>query len=102
MQQEPKDGQLNIEITEEIGEGSYSNLVIITHSQAEFILDFVNIMPGLPKSKVKSRVIMAPVHAKRFLEALADNVKNYEKENGQIKEASADLIMNFGGPTAQA
>lgn len=102
MQQEPKDGQLNIEITEEIGEGSYSNLVIITHSQAEFILDFVNIMPGLPKSKVKSRVIMAPVHAKRFLEALADNVKNYEKENGQIKEANADLIMNFGGPTAQA
>lgn len=102
MQQEPKDGQLNIEITEEIGEGSYSNLVIITHSQAEFILDFVNIMPGLPKSKVKSRVIMAPVHAKRFLEALADNVKNYEKENGQIKEANADLIMNFGGPTAEA
>ncbi|PZP48707.1 MAG: DUF3467 domain-containing protein [Pseudopedobacter saltans] len=102
MQQEPKDGQLNIEITEEIGEGSYSNLVIITHSQAEFILDFVNIMPGLPKSKVKSRVIMSPIHAKRFLEALADNVKNYEKENGQIKEANADLIMNFGGPTAQA
>ena len=102
MQQDPKDGQLNIEITEEIGEGSYSNLVIITHSQAEFILDFVNIMPGLPKSKVKSRVIMAPVHAKRFLQALADNVKNYEKENGQIKEANADLIMNFGGPTAQA
>lgn len=102
MQQDPNDGQLNIEITEEIGEGSYSNLVIITHSQAEFILDFVNIMPGLPKSKVKSRVIMAPVHAKRFLQALADNVKNYEKENGQIKEANADLIMNFGGPTAQA
>lgn len=102
MQQDPKDGQLNIEITEEVGEGSYSNLVIITHSQAEFILDFVNIMPGMPKSRVKSRVIMAPVHAKRFLEALADNVRNYEKENGTIKEASAELIMNFGGPTAQA
>lgn len=102
MQQDQKEGQLNIEITEEVGEGSYSNLVIITHSQAEFILDFVNIMPGMPKSKVKSRVIMAPVHAKRFLGALSDNVKNYEKENGVIKEANADLIMNFGGPTAQA
>jgi len=102
MQQESKDAQLNIEITEEVGEGSYSNLVIITHSQAEFILDFVNIMPGMPKSRVKSRVIMAPVHAKRFLAALADNVENYEKENGAIKEANNELIMNFGGPAAQA
>ncbi|MFT4205001.1 MAG: DUF3467 domain-containing protein [Chitinophagaceae bacterium] len=100
--QEQKEGQLNIEITEEVGEGSYSNLVILTHSQAEFILDFVNIMPGLPKSRVKSRVIMAPVHAKRFLLALSDNIKNYEKENGTIKEANAELVMNFGGPTAQA
>ena len=63
-------GQLNIEISEEVSEGTYANLVIITHSHAEFVMDFVNVMPGTPKSKVKSRIILTPFHAKRFMKAM--------------------------------
>ena len=95
--------QLNIEISEEVAEGTYSNLVIITHSNAEFILDFINVMPGNPKNKVKSRIILAPMHAKRLLGALADNVHRFESENGEIKDLDAiEIPMNFGGPAAQA
>lgn len=95
--------QLNIEIGEEIAEGIYSNLVIITHSHAEFIVDFVNVMPGTPKSKVKSRIILTPQHAKRFLKALDDNIKRYEESHGQIKDQEVmEFPLNFGGPTAQA
>lgn len=94
---------LNIEISEEIAEGTYSNLAIITHSNAEFIVDFVNVMPGNPKNKVKSRIILAPMHAKRLLGALADNVRRFENENGEIKDLdSIEIPMNFGGPAAQA
>ena len=67
-------GQLNIEISEEVSEGAYANLAIITHSHAEFVIDFVNVMPGTPKSKVKSRIILTPFHAKRFMKAMIDNV----------------------------
>jgi len=94
---------LNIEISEEIAEGTYSNLAIITHSNAEFIVDFVNVMPGNPKNKVKSRIILSPMHAKRLLGALADNVRRFESENGEIKDLDAiEIPMNFGGPAAQA
>ena len=65
--------QLNIEISEEVAEGEYANLAIITHSHAEFVIDFVNVMPGTPKSKVKSRIIFTPQHAKRFMKALTEN-----------------------------
>lgn len=102
---EPENGveQLNIEISEEIAEGIYSNLAVITHSNAEFIVDFVNVMPGTPKSKVKARMIMTPMHAKRFMHALIDNVQRFESENGTIKDMDAiEIPMNFGGPTAQA
>jgi hypothetical protein len=71
--QQPQNG-INIEITEEIAEGTYANLAIITHSHAEFVIDFVNVMPGTPKSKVKSRIIFTPQHAKRFMKALIENV----------------------------
>lgn len=95
--------QLNIEIGEDIAEGIYSNLAIITHGQAEFIVDFVNIMPGTPKSKVKSRIVMAPIHVKRFLHALADNLQRFESENGPINDnEQVEVPFNFGGPTAQA
>ncbi len=95
--------QLNIEIGEDIAEGVYANLAIITHGQAEFILDFVNIMPGTPKSRVKARVVVAPVHAKRLLRALAENLQKFEAENGIINDVSEiDIPFNFGGPTAQA
>lgn len=95
--------QLNIEISEEVSEGSYANLAIITHSHAEFVVDFVNVMPGTPKSKVKSRIIMTPSHAKRFMKAMIENVKKFESVNGNIQDIEAvELPLNFGGPTAQA
>ena len=95
--------QLNIEISEEVAEGSYANLAIITHSHAEFVIDFVNVMPGTPKSKVKSRIIFTPQHAKRFMKAMTENILKYEALNGTIKDLEeTQLPMNFGGPTAQA
>ena len=95
--------QLNIEISEEIAEGVYANLAIITHSHAEFVIDFVNVMPGTPKSRVKSRIILTPQHAKRFMKALTDNVSRFESMNGKIQDLEdVQIPMNFGGPTAQA
>ena len=95
--------QLNIEISEEMAEGQYANLAVITHSHAEFVIDFVNVMPGTPKSKVKSRIILTPQHAKRFMKALIENVTRFEAANGVIQDLEAvDLPMNFGGPSAQA
>jgi len=95
--------QLNIEISEEIAEGTYANLAIITHSHAEFVMDFVSVMPGTPKSRVKSRIIFTPMHAKKFMRALQENVERYEAANGDIKELDQfDIPMNFGGPAAQA
>jgi hypothetical protein len=101
--QEDEQSQLNIELTEEIAEGTYANLAIITHSNAEFVVDFVNVMPGLPKAKVKSRIILTPQHAKRFMKAMVDNIKKYESVHGAIQDQEpVNLPMNFGGPTAQA
>ena len=95
--------QLNIEISEEVAEGTYANLAIITHSHAEFVVDFVNVMPGTPKSKVKSRIILTPQHAKRLMKAITENISKYEAVNGAIKDLEEiQLPMNFGGPTAQA
>jgi hypothetical protein len=102
-EQAPNNNQLNIEISEEVAEGQYANLVIITHSHAEFIIDFVNVMPGTPKSKVKARLILTPQHAKRFMKALSDNVTRFEAANGKIQDLEeVQLPLNFGGPTAQA
>ena len=95
--------QLNIELSEEVAEGIYSNLAIITHSHAEFVVDFVNVMPGTPKSKVKSRIILTPFHAKRFMKAMMDNVKKFESVNGTIQDMEQiELPFTFGGPPAQA
>lgn len=102
-QQPVNNNQLNIEISEEVAEGQYANLVIITHSHAEFVIDFVNVMPGTPKSKVKSRLILTPQHAKRFMKALTENLARFEAANGKIQDLEeVQLPMNFGGPTAQA
>ena len=103
-QPEMQEGQINIELTDEIADGIYSNLAIITHSQSEFIVDFVRIVPGTPKAKIKSRIILTPQHAKRLMMALTDNVKKYEMANGVIKdtEMPPPLPMNFGGPAAMA
>lgn len=96
-------GQLNIELSEEIAEGIYSNLAIITHSNSEFVVDFIKLMPGTPKAKVKARIVLTPQHAKRFLRALSDNISKFESAHGTIKETESPAIpLNFGGPTAQA
>jgi hypothetical protein len=104
MDQQPQQpSQLNIEISEEVAEGNYANLAIITHSHAEFVIDFVNVMPGTPKSKVKSRIILTPQHAKRLMKALTENIGRYEAGNGQIKDLEeVQIPFNFGGPPAQA
>ena len=95
--------QLNIEISEEVAEGQYANLAIITHSHAEFVVDFVNVMPGTPKSKVKSRIILTPQHAKRLMRALTENIQKFESAHGPIQDIEEiQLPLNFGGPTAQA
>lgn len=99
--------QLNIELSEDVAQGIYSNLAVITHSSSEFVIDFVRIMPGVPKANVKSRVILTPEHAKRLLMALQDNVKKFEAQHGPIKNIKPGSDpsmppMNFGGPTAQA
>ena len=100
---QPKPNQLNIEISEEVADGIYSNLAIITHSNSEFVLDFVRVMPGVPKAKVKSRVLLTPQHAKRLMRALADNVQKYESVHGPIRETDMpEIPMNFGGPPALA
>jgi len=101
MDQNPQaqQNQLNIELTEEMAEGIYANLAIITHS----VVDYINVMPGSPKAKVKSRIILTPQHAKRLLKALADNIKKFEQVHGMIKDVEpVSIPMQFGGPTAQA
>ncbi|HLU17799.1 MAG TPA: DUF3467 domain-containing protein [Edaphocola sp.] len=90
---------INIELTEENANGLYSNLAIITHSNSEFVLDFISVMPGMPKAKVGSRIVMTPFNAKRLMRALIDNIKRFESTNGLIKdEISQDggMPMNFG------
>ena len=95
-------GQINIELDAAIAEGIYSNLAIINHSVSEFVVDFVNIMPGVPKNKVKSRIILTPQHAKRLTKALGDNVKRFEQAHGEIKDyEQPPMPLNFG-PTGQA
>ena len=95
--------QMDIELTEEIAEGIYSNLAVITHSQSEFVMDFIKIMPGVPKAKVKSRIVLTPQHAKRLMKALTENVGRFETAHGKIKDLEAGALpLSFGGPTAQA
>lgn len=102
MEDENQQHQLDIELSEEIAEGIYSNLAIITHSQSEFVIDFIKIMPGVPKARVKSRILLTPQHAKRLIKALNDNVQKFEAMNGKIKDLDSGFPMSFGGPTAQA
>ncbi|HCK05417.1 MAG: DUF3467 domain-containing protein [Bacteroidetes bacterium] len=98
----PKPNQINIELDENIAQGIYSNLAIINHSQSEFVLDFVSVMPGVPKSKVKSRIVLTPQHAKRLLKAIADNVQRFESMHGEIKDyQQSTMPINFG-PTGEA
>ena len=89
---------INIELDENTAQGSYSNLVIVNHSPTEFVLDFINVMPGSPKAKVRSRIILTPQHAKRFLKALDENLVKYESSFGEIQNLQRDVFpLNFGG-----
>lgn len=95
--------QLNIELNEDVAEGLYSNLVMIAHSPEEFILDFIRVMPGVPKARVKSRIIVTPQHAKRLLNALAENIERYERSHGEIVERTPPgQPIQFGGPSGEA
>lgn len=101
--QEPEN-QINIELSEDMAEGVYSNLAMIAHSNSEFVIDFIRLMPGVPKAKVKARVIITPEHAKRLLTALKDNIRKYEDTFGAIKQTDDvfNFPMNFGGPVGEA
>jgi hypothetical protein len=105
MSNQTKENQINVELSEEIAEGVYANLAIITHSSSEFVMDFIRMMPGVPKAKVKSRIVMTPEHAKRLMRALADNVSKYEQHHGVIREdenLQGAIPMTFGGPKTEA
>jgi hypothetical protein len=95
---------LNIELSEEIAEGEYANLALIAHSTSEFVLDFISVMPGAPKAKVKARVILTPEHAKRLLSALEENIQRFEQSYGSIKvhQEATTYPMNFGGAVGEA
>ncbi|MDP4281855.1 MAG: DUF3467 domain-containing protein [Bacteroidota bacterium] len=102
-QNNPNPNQLNLELSDEVAEGIYSNLAIITHSPSEFVIDFIKMMPGVPKAKVKSRIILTPQHAKRLLKALKDNISKYESIHGEIRDSEGEIPYTLGGgPTAQA
>jgi len=99
QQQEQK---IDIHLTEEIAQGVYSNLAIITHSHAEFILDFVSLMPGIPKGTVRSRIILTPQNAKRLLFALQDNMQKFEAKNGKIADTQQEIIPILGNAGGKA
>lgn len=98
----PEDDALNIQLDESVAEGIYANLVMIAHSPEEFILDFIRMMPGVPKAKVKSRIIITPQHAKRFLNAMIENIDKYEAVYGAIGEGHAPEGMHFQFPGGEA
>jgi hypothetical protein len=88
--------RINIELDEKASSGEYSNFVVVTHSPAEFVMDFTRILPGVPKAKVHSRIIMAPPHVKSFMMALKDNINKFEKKYGEIKVHQQEGIPKFG------
>ncbi len=105
MEEEKKKGnQVNVELSEEVAEGIYSNLAIISHSPSEFVVDFIKMLPNVPKAKVKSRIILTPQHARKLLNALNDNIKKFESQHGKISQPNSNPQMppiNFT-PTAKA
>jgi hypothetical protein len=101
-----ENNELNVELSEEMAEGEYVNLAMIAHSQSEFIIDFIRFMPGLPKAKVKSRVILTPDHARRLLNALKDNIERFEDAYGSIGDSNDPIGFqfptNYRGPIGEA
>lgn len=106
MEDKKMDHHINVELSEEVAEGTYSNLAIITHSPSEFVIDFIRVMPGMPKAPVKSRIILTPEHAQRLMYALQDNIDRFEAMHGPIRQDEEpgvpNIPVNFGGPTGEA
>lgn len=102
--EENQGNKINIELSEEIAEGVYANLAMIAHSSSEFVVDFIRLMPGVPKAKVKSRIVITPEHAKRLFKALQENIDKYEHTFGAIKQAeeAPKFPLNFGGTIGEA
>lgn len=96
MADDKQQQNINVELTEDVANGKYCNLAIVNHSPTEFVLDFINLMPGAPKAKVQSRIIMSPSHAKRLYAALADNLHKFENANGDIREQKVAMPFNMG------
>ena len=97
-----KENNINIELDESIAQGLYSNLVIVNHSPTEFVLDFINVMPGAPKAKVRSRIILTPDQTKKFINALGENLNKYEKSFGKIKNFQKEVVPISFGPKGEA
>ena len=97
-----KENNINIELDESIAQGLYSNLVIVNHSPTEFVLDFISVMPGAPKAKVRSRIILTPDHTKKFINALGENLNKYEKSFGKIKNFQKEVVPISFGPKGEA
>ncbi len=104
MASEKQENKISIELTPEVARGHYSNLAMIAHSQTEFVLDFIQLMPGVDKGEVRTRAIIPPEHAKRLLNALQENVERYEKQYGKIKKPNEanSFPLNFGGTVGEA
>ena len=93
-----KETQIQIELSEEVAQGTYSNLAVISHSSSEFVVDFIRMVPGMQKAKVKSRIILTPEHAKRLLHALKDNIDKLEQQNGHIRiQSDSGFLPPIGG-----
>lgn len=105
-EKKPVPNQINIELPEQTAEGTYANLAVISHSSSEFVIDFVRMMPGIPKAKVQSRIILTPEHAKRLQNALKENIAKYESIFGPVKIPEGNvphgIPMTFSGPAGEA
>lgn len=93
---------LSLELDDKVAEGIYSNLAVINHSATEFVVDFVSVMPGMPKGKVRSRIVLTPDHAKRLLNALADNIQKFENAYGKIVDNNNRHAIPLFGMTGEA
>lgn len=102
MDNKQQQQNIQIELTDEVAQGTYSNLAVISHSSSEFVVDFIRMVPGVPKAKVKSRIILTPEHAKRLMMALMDNIKKYEAQNGEIKIQNKGFTQPIIGPIGEA
>ncbi len=101
---EDQNNGIQIELSDEVSQGTYSNLAVIAHSSSEFVVDFIRVVPNVPKAKVQSRIILTPEHAKRLLAALTDNINKYESQFGPItiQGQSGFMVPPILGPAGQA